>query len=40
MRYPIAIETALDLGQDIPAPSTLEAIRALPDQHDWAFGLE
>ena len=33
------IETALDLGQDIPAPSSLEAIRALPDQHDWAFGL-
>ena len=33
------IETALDLGQDIPAPSSLDAIRALPDRHDWAFGL-
>lgn len=33
------IETALDAGQEVPRPSTLEAIRALPDYHDWAFGL-
>lgn len=33
------IETALDAGQEIPRPSTLETIRALPDYHDWAFGL-
>lgn len=33
------IETALDAGQEIPRPSTLESIRALPDYRDWAFGL-
>lgn len=33
------IETALDQGQEIPQPSTLEAIRALPDYRDWALGL-
>ena len=33
------IETALDAGLEIPRPSTLETIRALPDYQDWAFGL-
>ncbi len=33
------IDATLDAGGAIPAPSTLEAVRALPDYADWAVGL-
>lgn len=33
------IETALDAGQDIPAPTLLEVLRERPDFADWTFGL-
>jgi predicted RNase H-like HicB family nuclease len=33
------IEAALDAGQEIPAPSTLDAIQARPEFYGWAFGV-
>lgn len=33
------IEAALDAGQEIPAPSTLDAIQARPEFTGWAFGV-
>jgi predicted RNase H-like HicB family nuclease len=33
------IEAALDAGQEIPAPSTLDAIQARPEFAGWAFGV-
>ena len=33
------IESALDQGQDIPHPTRLEDIHAMPEYHDWAYGL-
>lgn len=33
------IEAALDAGQDIPAPSTLDAIQVRPEFAGWAFGV-
>lgn len=33
------IETALDAGQEVPAPSTLDAIQARPEFAGWAFAL-
>jgi len=33
------IDATLDAGQDVPPPSTLEAVRANPDYAGWAFGV-
>jgi predicted RNase H-like HicB family nuclease len=33
------IDAALDAGEAIPAPSSLEALRQHPDYADWAFGV-
>ncbi|MHB1305205.1 MAG: type II toxin-antitoxin system HicB family antitoxin [Acidiphilium sp.] len=33
------IEATLDAGGDVPAPSSLEAIRGNPDYASWAFGV-
>jgi predicted RNase H-like HicB family nuclease len=33
------IDAALDAGEAIPSPSSLEAIRANPDFAGWAFGV-
>jgi predicted RNase H-like HicB family nuclease len=33
------IDAALDAGSAIPAPSSLDALRRLPDYAGWAFGV-
>ena len=33
------IDTALDTGQPIPAPSSLAALRDLPEHDGWSFGV-
>jgi predicted RNase H-like HicB family nuclease len=33
------VDAALDVGESIPAPSSLDAIRANPDYAGWTFGL-
>lgn len=33
------IEWAIDAGHDIPKPSTLEAVRAIPDYAGWTLGV-
>ena len=33
------IDAALDAGSAIPAPSSLDALRLLPDYEGWAFGV-
>jgi len=33
------IDATLDAGQDVPPPSTLEAVRVNPDYAGWAFGV-
>ena len=33
------IDTALDAGEPIPAPSSLESIRALPEYAGWFLGV-
>jgi len=33
------IEAALDAGESIPTPSSLEAIRATPEYASWSFGV-
>ncbi len=33
------IDAALDAGKSVPAPSTLEEVRRLPDFQGWAIGI-
>jgi predicted RNase H-like HicB family nuclease len=33
------IDATLDAGNSVPAPSSLEAVRARPDYAGWAFGV-
>src|ERR1700693_2389147 len=33
------IEATLDSGRSVPAPSSLEAVRADPDYAGWSFGV-
>jgi len=33
------VDAAIDSGQPIPAPSSLESVRQLPDYDGWTFGL-
>ena len=33
------IDAALDAGQAIPGPTSLDAIRGMPDYAGWAFGI-
>ncbi len=33
------IDAALDAGQAIPGPTSLDAIRGMPDYAGWAFGV-
>jgi predicted RNase H-like HicB family nuclease len=33
------IDATLDAGGNVPAPSSIEAVRALPDYAGWAFGV-
>lgn len=33
------IDAALDAGQAIPKPTSLDAIRGMPDYAGWAFGI-
>jgi predicted RNase H-like HicB family nuclease len=33
------IEAALDAGEEIPKPSSLESVRLNPEYEEWAFGI-